>query len=201
MDLGSSWDDPYNKPLNELTGSLQGGNSNTSKMVASGTRPTISAIEHATGQTSMFKYLSMMVWTQGSPMSFTIPFVFQAFENTVTEVVDKIVALMMMVAPSEGDSGLLTAPGPTGLGLAGYEGSFGGEILTLKIGTFLTFKPVIVRSVSVEIDSQFDASGNPISAVVNTEIITAFTVTKRDIQRMFLTASNHIAGDQRGNTE
>lgn len=184
MGLGSSYDRPFAQPLSAAAGEATG---------AGGAAQSAETVLRATtGQTSVVKYLSGAVWSSGSVMQLKIPFQIHAYENARTEVSDKMKKLLQLVTPSTSAVGTLVAPGPhvgnAGSLLAGdFSGGLqlGGDDITLTVGRFLIFNPCIITDVAVTFDSQFDASGQPIAAMINVSFEAFFTTTTEDLDKMF----------------
>lgn len=178
--LGTTWDAPFNQPLSELVpGNLTIRGRSVGQYAQAGSR----ALQAGTGITTHNKYLSALMWTGGSSMDLTLPFVFHAVSDPIIEVVNPMKTLMKLVAPSEisGTHGMLKAPGPTVLGTVTEE----GDIITVEIGKFLILSPVVVESVSQAFDTQFNSLGIPIAATVNVTVKSFYTVTKEDIDKFF----------------
>jgi hypothetical protein len=182
--LASSYDRPFAKPLSEMAGDKigMGGEAKMAEDVA----------RASTGITSIMKYLSGAVWSSGSAMTISIPFVIVAHDNAYMEVTHIIKKLTQLAAPSESTVGTLIAPGPhvgnTASLLAGDFTStmqLGGDEITLRIGRFMKFTPCIINSVHTTFDSQFDQSGNPIAATINVEFEAFWTTTKEDLDKFF----------------
>jgi len=182
--LASSYDRPYAKPLSEVAGNATGTGQATA-MAETAARAT-------TGLTSVMKYLSGAVWSSGSSLVLTVPFVIVAHDNAYLEVTDKMKKLMQLAAPSESAAGTLIAPGPhIGNMEAIKSGDFtggaqlGGDEITLRIGRFFKFTPCIINDVNATFDSQFDAMGNPIAATINVTFEAFWTTTKEDLDKFF----------------
>jgi hypothetical protein len=180
FNLASSWDNPFNQPLTNFVSSASGGRMGRAVDVAT------TGVQAATGFTSLNKWLSGGVWTGGSMMKLDIPFVIQAFEDPLTEVVQVMRDLMKLVAPSEYAGNFLRAPGPR-MGNP-VTGEVNGDIIIVEIGSFFTMYPCIVDNVSETFDTQFDANGNPISTTINVSIISYFTTTQEDLDKFFAPA-------------
>jgi hypothetical protein len=156
LNLGSNWDDPYNKPFIDeestgLSGSGSGGG----------------------GGTTAMQSLGGLSWQSGAHLEFNIPFVFRATTDASVDVVMVMRDLLMLVAPTlDGDR--FIKPGDE------------DQEMTLKIGHFLEISPVIVDSINEEFDTMFDAAGNPIAVTVNISIKTKYTVTDQAIKKMFI---------------
>lgn len=172
--LSTNFDNPFNQPISDMLGKSFGSKINT---VATGTTA-------ATGLTTLNKYMSGAVWTGGSLFQLDIPFVLQAYEDPLMEVLMPMKKLMQAVAPSELGT-FLRAPGPHLLNSDG--GMLGGDIITVKIGKFFELTPCVITNVHESFDTQFDHDGNPIGAVINVSIISYFTTTKEDLDGWFLT--------------
>lgn len=182
--LASSYDRPFAKPLSEIAGNKMG-MSQEAKIAEDVARAS-------TGITSIMKYLSGAVWSSGSALTLSIPFVVVAHDNAYMEVTHIIKKLTQLAAPSESFVGTLLAPGPhVGNTTALLAGDFtsamqlGGDEITLRIGRFMKFTPCIINSVHTTFDSQFDQSGNPIAATINVEFEAFWTTTKEDLDKFF----------------
>lgn len=182
--LASSYDRPFAKPLSEMAGDKIG--------MGSEAKLAEDVARASTGLTSIMKYLSGAVWSSGSAMTISIPFVIVAHDNAYMEVTNTIKKLTQLAAPSESAVGTLVAPGPhVGNTAALLAGDFtsgmqlGGDEITLRIGRFMKFTPCIITSVHTTFDSQFDQSGNPIAATINVEFEAFWTTTKEDLDKFF----------------
>ena len=184
MQLASQYDRPFAKPLSEIGGEAagEGGNSQLAENV----------LRASTGATTINKYLSGAVWSSGSTLTLSIPFVITAYDNAAIEVTDKMKKLLQLVAPSEGLGGMLMAPGPhVGNASALLAGDFssggqlGGDQVTLSIGRFLVFTPCIITDVNCTFDTQFDKTGQPIAATINVTFEAYWTTTKEDLDKFF----------------
>ncbi len=170
--LSTNFDNPFNQPLSDLAGRTFG---QPISQVATGATAV-------TGLTTLNKWLSGAVWTGGSLFQLDIPFVLQAYTDPLTEILLPMRNLMQAVAPSETVGGMLRAPGPH---LLNNEGLLGGDDITVKIGKFFVLNPCIITNVHESFDTQFDHEGNPISVVINVSILSYYTVTKEDLDKMF----------------
>lgn len=172
--LSSNFDTPFNQPLSDLMGGASG--AKISKWATQGSTAV-------TGMTTMWKYFSGAVWTGGSALQLTIPFVLQAYEDPKTEVLMPMKKLMQAVAPSEYGT-MLRAPGPHVLN-NGETGLLGGDDITVKIGRFFKLNPCIITNVDESFDTQFDHNGDPLGVVINVSILSYFTTTKEDLDKWF----------------
>lgn len=160
IQLSSSWDDPYSKSM--LDDQSSGLTANTgSPGFAGGGNPT------------SIKELGGLEWQAGAHLDFTIPFAFYANTNPKKEIIQTMLKLLKLVAPSV-DRDKIIKP------------NFKKDPLTLEIGTFLRLSPVIVDSVSEEINSIFDKEGSPIAVVINVSIKSLYTMTTDSLDKMFL---------------
>jgi hypothetical protein len=115
--------------------------------------------------------------------------------------------LMMMAAPSEiaGPLPFLAPPGPSPFSLEGtaiynwlekHQGNkyfraikhvaehLGeGDIISVRVGDFITFPSVIVKDVNPVFNTRMDTTGKPISAVVTIVIQTYEILTRQAIQK------------------
>lgn len=123
---------------------------------------------------------SAQVWQSSDPMQLTIPFTFIAVNNARTDVRDKAVSLLKMVAPSQ-EGLLLKAPGPTIIG-----SDVGGRKITLHLGIFVKLERCIITDVQVQFDNVIGEEGIPLRAKVNVGIKSWYSCfTIQDIEDMF----------------
>lgn len=183
--LASTYDRPFAEPLAAKIADKAGGDPSKVAYAEQIVRAT-------TGLTSVMKYLSGSVWSSGSSMQISIPFVVVAHDNAYLEVTEKIKKLTQLAAPSTSPVGTLIAPGPH---LANFEqiksGDFsggarlGGDEIILRIGRFMRFTPCVINSVHTTFDTQFDQMGNPIAATINVAFEAFWTTTKEDLEEFF----------------
>ena len=174
FDLSTNYDNPFNQPISDLVGRAVG------KNIA----PYATGATAALGVTTLAKWMSGAVWTGGSMLQLTIPFVLQAYTDPKSEVLLQMKQLMQSVAPSEDFGGLLHAPGPHLLGAENQD--LGGDYITVKIGKFFKMEPCIITDVQESFDTQFDHAGSPIGVVINVSIKSFFTPTKEDLDKWFV---------------
>ena len=205
LQLSGSWDEPYNRSLSEYASNIAGNLGMNKAQQALG---VVDAVGGLTGQSTKMVGASTLVWQSGSHLEFTIPFVLRAYTNSETEVKDKMLALLKLVAPTQ-ESGRLISPGPAPVesmlstaspgireqanALAAKASTAFGtpanlkNVLRLQIGKFLTVQPVIVESVNEEFDTVFDKDGLPLAVSITVTIKTLYTVTQ-DMLESFFTA-------------
>lgn len=187
LSLSSNYDHPMDQPLSSLAGNAGG---LVTQVVRAGTVAS-------TGLTTRNKYLSGAVWIGGSRINVSLPFILHAYKDPKKDVMDKVVQLMSLVAPSEGIGGMLVAPGPTLANMEALAGGnfsqdvianaaqWGGDDITLSIGKFFTLNPCIITNVGTTIETMFDRDGIPIGATVNVSVESYFTTTKEDLIKHF----------------
>lgn len=175
LNLGSQWAAPFENLIQEAVD-------------AAGTKPgnvgkAANVIKHGSqifGIPAKNKYTSAQVWQGSDPMCITIPFTFIAVKSAKTDVKEKVLKLLKMVAPSEA-MGLLFAPGPT---MAGQV--LGGRKITLHIGKFLKLENCIVTDVQCQFDNVIGAEGIPLKAKVNVDIKSFYSCfTVQDLDSLF----------------
>lgn len=185
--LNSEYSRPLDQPLSSLNSG--GGGLANNQYVQAG----VTAI---TGQTTKMKLLSGAVWSGGSYLSISLPFLLHAYTNAKQDVMNKLVQLMCLAAPSEdGLGGTLRAPGPTvanldalmegNFSMQGNPMQFGGDVITVNLGRFITLSPCIIREVTPTFDTVFDQNGTPMGVSVNVTIETFFTTTQEDLLKFF----------------
>ncbi len=160
IQLSSSWDDPYSKSmLDDENGGLV--NNKGAPGLAGNVNPTA------------VKELGGLEWQSGAHLDFSIPFAFYANKSTKLEVIQPMLRMLKLVAPSVDGSKLI-------------KPDFRKDPLTLEIGNFLRLSPVIVDSVGEEINSMFDKDGAPIAVVITVSIKSLYTMTTDALDKMFL---------------
>lgn len=137
-------------------------------------------------KTAYSQISSYPTWTGTEPIQFSIPFRFDAVNDTNKDVVEPWVNLMKLVCPMK-DGELLTAPGPsitfdkeTKVPLFNKS-----RVLSLSIGKFIYIRGVVVTSVSNTLFSKFDINGKPIQAEADVTLRTVFSPTVTDIENWF----------------
>lgn len=126
------------------------------------------------------KYLTGHVFEASAPIRTTIPLELIAESDPQSEVIDPLIALYSMAAPSE-YGGVLIPPGPSVVGTAVKM----GEKISIQIGNIISFDNVIINSVSGEIDTRLDFNDNFFHVKVDIHFTSFFTVSRNDIRKMF----------------
>jgi len=181
LEMSSSWTTPFAQAdLGGIAGGLGG-------LVAGPTGAVVgqgvaNAAAGAAGVGTRLKSQTIQVWESSSPLAINLDLMFHAQTNTERDVKLKQLALLKLAAPSSSGE-VLYAPGPHILdGLS----NVGGRRTTVQIGNYMFLSNVIVKSVSTDIDTLFDASGNPIAMSINVGFETwNACVTAEDLDAMF----------------
>lgn len=174
INLGSQWSAPFENIIQEGVDSVAGQGFKTKAGKAANGVKYGSQIF---GIPAKSRYTSAQVWQGSDPIQLSIPFTFVAVNDAKTDVKDKVLTLLKMVAPSEA-GGMLFAPGPT---IASKI--LGGRSITLRIGTFLELKDCIITDVQCQFDNVIGVDGIPLRAKVNVDIksfYSCFTVNDLD---------------------
>ncbi len=204
LEMSSSYDRPFAQPASQIAGrAMQDmGMQQTGQVLSNPMVEQVSTM--STGITTQVKYLSAAVWSSGSVLGISMPFIMYAQSDPVKEVAEIELKLLQLAAPGE-LGGILTAPGPQianakaaldtviagatngffGENRLAEIGDIGGDNITLYLGKFLEIGPCIIRSVNVTHDTMFDNAGRPITAVINVTFETYFTTTKEDLAKFF----------------
>lgn len=197
MALTSSWTPPY--------GDTSIGEKISEKVPGIGA--VVGAADKALkfgGASSITKIMSAKRWTQPSYFELTMPIFLDAYTDSKAEVVEKLVQLLSLCAPSESVGGILIPPGPSPFKQVANEASnltgIGSEYddpeaFTVDIGNFFSMKPAVVDSVSVNYDNIYeDGTGNPISCDFVLQMTSYFAVTREDLQKWFKLSQTSISG-------
>lgn len=188
ISLAANWNAPYADTSMAEVLAEKTGNSTISK---------ISTGIKLGGGSTVTKLSSGHVWTGPSYLVLDLPILLDAYTSTKEEVVDPLVQLLSLCAPSETALGLLIPPGPApaaatagaALNSVGIESPGileDSESFTVEIGNFLRISPVIVKSATASFDNVWeDGSGNPISVDFVLSISSYFAVSREDLQKWF----------------
>lgn len=175
--LSTSFDNPFNQPLSNFAAQFGNAPGQAIDALSTGAAMTM-------GKSTINKWMSGAVWTGGSLFNVSVPFVIQAYENTREEVVKVMRDMLQLVAPSEGGTGMLTAPGPNML--SAFGNSTEGDNITIRIGRFFEMRPCVIDSVTCDFDTQMDAEGQaPVSATITVNAMSFWATTKEDLEKYF----------------
>lgn len=167
MQLASEWDTPF----------LQSGGTGILEVAAQ----TLGGVSTKT------QFASAQVWSGSSPIELTLPLEFYAQENATRDVVQPIVALAEMALPrtsNRGEGGLFTPPGPRVF--AKFGKLQGDTNITVQIGSFLTFKRVIITTVNPTfVTRDMTQDGAPLRATCEVTFRSMFTLTGDQLRENF----------------
>lgn len=192
--LASRWDSPYGgTTLNDLAQKFgSGGVKNAADIIQRGA--TLG------GASSFHKLFTAKKWVGPDYLQINLPIFLDAYTDTKKEVVDNIIGLLSMCAPSE-KGGILVPPGPIPINqlvdgaIATVQDTTGKtlqnpaqdeESFIVEIGNFFEMTPCVVDSVNANFDNIWeDRSGNPISVDFVLNISSYFAVTREDLLKWF----------------
>lgn len=152
------------------------------------------------GGSTFMKALSAKKWAGPSFFEIDLPIFVDAYTDTKKEVVDNIIALLSLCAPSE-KGGLIIPPGPRPIDqIAGsvinstnqmFDTNYqnptdDAESFIVELGNFFKMDSAVIDSVSANFDNVWeDGSGNPISVDFVLHVSSYFAVTREDIRKWF----------------
>lgn len=151
------------------------------------------------GGSTFMKAASAKKWAGPSFFGIDLPIFVDAYTDTKTEVIDNIIALLSLCAPSE-KAGLIIPPGPRPIDqIAGSvidsANQLGANIqnpvddeesFIVEIGNFFKMDSCVVENVSANFDNVWeDGTGNPISVDFVLRVSSYFAVTREDIRKWF----------------
>jgi len=170
------------------------------------------------GRALVSRFSSRRSWKGTSPVTLNIELKFESIENTYRNVIAPVLALMQMALPGAGVLLKPPGPDPfrmpkklksaarsissavsavfsaTEVQTAGLKNTefkdekAGGDWITVKIGNYLEFTSVIIKSVTPVFDTKMSVDGGyPVSANVNVEIESYEILTKETLSDAFLT--------------
>jgi len=158
------------------------------------------AIQEVWGASTVFAWGSRRLWQGTSPITINLNLKFEAEDDEIEEVVKPTLALQQLVLPGrgvlfEGGNWLsklvvkgfgtgdklykMYPPGPSPFNLGGRE------IITIKIGNFLTFESVVVKEAAVRYAPKFTTRGKPISSSIDLQFETYQIVTKDELYSIY----------------
>jgi len=181
INLSSNWD----SILKSFIGSGQASGAGGS-IVDKGLEKSQQLMQIFGAKTAYTKLSTFPTWTGTEPLEFSIPFRFDAVNDTEQDVVKPWVSLLKAVCPTE-DGLTLRAPGPEVIidektKLPVFKDD---KTLVLRIGTFIFIEGVIITSVNNTMFSKFDIKGRPIQAQADVTLRTTFSPTVQDIENWF----------------
>lgn len=157
-------------------------------------------------QALISRFTTRRIWKGTSPIDITLQLYFNSVNDTYKNVIEPIMRLLQMAAPSTGGTlskylPLLTPPGPSpyavdtdtgalnqgldalgGAGQSVKEWLKDGDNIEVSIGSYLKFEKVIVKDVAPVFDTKHDVSGWPISASATVTFQTYEIQTKDSIE-------------------
>lgn len=186
INLTASWDSVLKDFLSGADLTKAGG---WTGALASGVNTIMDLLGTKTAYSQLSTYPT---WTGTEPLQFSIPFRFDAVNDTNNDVVEPWVNLMKLVCPTK-NGDLLRAPGPSiTLDEETKTPLFNkSRVLSLSIGKFIYIRGVIVTSVSNTLFSKFDVKGRPIQAEADVTLRTIFSPTVTDIENWFSYNENY----------
>lgn len=138
------------------------------------------------GQAFNFSMSTRRIWQGTDPLSLRLKLRLEAFQDQVMEVTAPCARLQAMALPSESKAGgiFLTPPGPNPFYLRSVGIGPGEDKISIIIGSWLIFSPVIIKRVQVTYESRMGYNG-PIGADVDIEFETYQMLTKNDLQTAY----------------
>lgn len=134
------------------------------------------------------RFSTRRIWKGTQPISITLRMKFEAISDPENDVILPTMRLQQLALPSVGNvkfAGItpVTPPGPSPFKLP-IQGApeDRGEEITIKIGRFLTFSSVIVKSASVTYATRVDKQGRPLSAKADMVFQTYEIYTKEQLR-------------------
>lgn len=183
--LSSAWNSPYaNTSLLELGSTALGNAASAGMKVAGGS--------------SMMKAASAQVWQGPSYLDIDLPVFLDAYSDTQIEVVNNVVELLSLGAPSEGIGGILIPPGPAPLSqvaneVTGTEMLDSAEAFHLDIGNFFSMSPAVINNVTAAFDNVMeDGTGNPLTCDFVLQVRSYFAVTREDLRKWFKVTTSTV---------
>lgn len=203
MAVGSAWSSPFGGFLSSFSGGVLGG------------------LAGAAGISFQNQFLTFKTWHGSSYLSLSLPMVFQAETNPVTDVILPVVKLMGLSMPSKGPMGMFRPPGPSAVDIQtlikklssmttsstikkdlstvqSYASSIegGGEDIAVNLGNYLDIPGIIIEKVVPKFSSSFDRYGNPIRAEVTVSFSTWTIPNREDLYSYFTAVAQALQSSQ-----
>lgn len=162
------------------------------------------AVLAATGRALITKWGSRQIWTGTSPLDFTLNLRFEAINDSEKEVLAPCRELQRMILPytrgAHGNQVLMLPPGPLAIGsIRKFLGAADeGEIISIRIGKFMTMSKVIILEVNHNIKNRWEEGGNPVSADVSVHFQTYEVLTKNSLEDELYHVSKRVQGPATG---
>jgi hypothetical protein len=168
----------------------------------------VNAGQIITGNNFLPTWATSHVWRGSSGIEVSLDMRFDAWVSSATDVVLPVKQLVRMFSPTRSNLGgkasssgnFLHPPGPTP-----WEYFIGGDpnvavgTITIVLGNALTITNLIPVALHWEFENRFDASGAPITALVNATFMSFTLPTQEDVLAFFMTPgsdpSNFISGN------
>ena len=166
-----------------------------------------------TGRTLINRFANRQYWVGTTPLDFTLNLKFQAVNNARNEVLRPIIELQRMTLPFSGVTGSFTGeeggvdwskiaantflapPGPDPFTVGGksirkkipFLNKFKGisEDITIRVGSLLEIKRVVVKDIQVQHLPKFNSDGIPVEAIVTVHFQTFEIVTKETLDDIY----------------
>ena len=154
------------------------------------------------------QFMTRRIWRGSTPLSLQLKMKFEAIEDVYKEVVLPCATLQQMALPSkfrgkdaslgENIAGyfLIAPPGPNPFSGSAQKWAYkflginsptkDGDIITIDIGNFMSYRSVIVRQAEVVWGKKFTREGYPTSAVATINFESFEIYTKEDIYKEVL---------------
>src|SRR5665213_696006 len=147
-------------------------------------KATDTAAQALAGRSTISTWSTRRKWAGSEPISISMKLKFEAFSDPYREVILPCVCLQGLTLPRGGIGNgiMMIPPGPNPFDLSnkGNPNTERNENIQLSIGSFLSFKSVIVRSVDVTFENRMGVKG-PIGAEVTVNIETYQMPTREDL--------------------
>lgn len=145
------------------------------------------AVSQAFGNySSLFsQYTSRRIWRGTSALRLSLDLYFYAVNDAYNEVLEPCMRLQRLSLPTyklgsaNSTVQLLTPPGPDPFTFNSQTP--GGELISISIGSLITFSTVIVKEVVITFDQKYDINGYPMSANAFITFETFQLLTKEDL--------------------
>lgn len=156
---------------------------------------------NAAGASTKLRSLSALLWEGPAYLQLSLPIQINAYEDTKTEIIDKLVSMANFVTPTLITGGVMVPPGPIpaqkiieGFGFGSNAQQNANSIaeastvineeqtIVVQLGKFFRMYPCVVTNVVMGFEGQPEEdTSNPLSVDFQLELQSYYAVTREDI--------------------
>jgi hypothetical protein len=156
----------------------------------------------AAGASTKLRALSALLWEGPAYLQLSLPIQINAYDNTKTEIIDKLTAMADFITPTLSTGGVMIPPGPIpaqkiiegfNVGSAGAQNAEDlanmtsvlneEQTIVVQLGKFFRMYPCVVTNVVMGFEGQPEhETSNPLSVDFQLELQSYYAVSRDDIR-------------------